>query len=133
MTFADRQDLGFFFRAIRASGLFLALALALAGGYQFFLDELLIGALMMLLGTLIFFGAARRKAYSFQIAFFVYLSVAFGVLINAWSPPPGPSFSVGPYASLLLIGLLLALAVGSVSLARHLSLGSRRSGSKRGS
>lgn len=128
MIFSDRQHLGLFFRAIQASGLLLALVLALTGGYQVFLGEFLMGAVMVLLGMVIFFGAARLKAYSFQIAFFAYLFVAFGVLISAWSPPPEPSFSVGPYASLLLTALLLTLAVGSVSLARYLSLGSRRAG-----
>lgn len=127
MILADKQHLGLFFRAIQAFSLLLSFALSLAGGYQFFLGEFLIGAVMALFGILIFFGAARLKAYSFQIAFFAYLFFAFGVFINAWSPPPGPSSSVGPYTSIFLISLLLALAVGSVLLARHLSLGSRES------
>lgn len=126
MIFAGRQNLGFFFRTIQASGLLFGLWLVLAGGYQFFLGEFLLGAIIASLGILIFFGVIRLKAYSFQIVFFVYLSFAFTVLIDVWLPPPEPSFSFGFYTSLFLIALLLALAVGSVLLARRILFGSRR-------
>lgn len=130
MAFASKSNLSPLFRMIQVAGLLLALGLALVGTYQLFLGQFLIGTIMALLGVLIFSGAIRLKAYSFQIAFLAYLFVAFAVLINAWLPSPDPSFLIERHISVLLSVLLLLLAVGSVFLARRIFLGSHRPASK---
>lgn len=110
------------FQVIRYAAIFLALWMMFSGCYQIF-DEPILGASLSALGAFVLVGAVKMKVFSFQIASLLYFLIASSVFITAWMPPPGPSLLISRGFAIVIIILLLMLSLGSVSLARRLSLG----------
>lgn len=122
MNFEYKQSARVLFQVIRYAAIFIALWMMFSGCYQIF-DEPVLGASVAALGAFVLVGAVKMKVFSFQIASLLYFLIASSVFITAWMPPPGSSLLMSRGFAIVIIILLLMLSLGSVSLARRLSLG----------